>query len=493
MILLLSGCVSAPPELDSGLSAPAVGPWAPVAEVVSDTAGASPPASQVLPDLWSDVPIVIGAGPSGLAVAMDLGEALVLEAADVTGGRARWAGGFLFMVGTEEQAAIGTVDSPELAEAEWEALTGAEATQATHAFLAATDGVRDRLVGMGLTLRLDRPEPVSRRLRLHAPTTLGLGLVETLAAHLPAGVEVRLSTPVHGLVFVNGKAAGVRTDDGWIGADTVIVASGGFVDRADLVELHTGWAAGTWRMGEDRDADGAAIDWAQEAGLGTARLDAMGAYRDVLGVAGADGGAMRLPASTGYPWVWVDSTGTRFVDESATWSLLLSGLADSRSNVWAVTTYESISIGVAAEDLAALVPGDAWRCADDLASLAADIGVDAAALEQTMATVADVRARRGPDPLGRSFSTFTMVAGTPCAFRPGNIAAKNFGGLAVDPEGRVLDAAGATVPGLWAVGEAAGMGVPGMGGAWGFDGSLSAVLWSGWRTAAAIQGTGAGD
>ena len=50
------------------------------------------------------------------------------------------------------------------------------------------------------------------------------------------------------------------------------------------------------------------------------------------------------------------------------------------------------------------------------------------------------------------------------------------------------DLSGAVVPGLWAVGEAAGMGVPGMGGPWGFDGSLSAVVWSGWRTAAAIGG-----
>ncbi|MES2637836.1 MAG: FAD-binding protein [Myxococcota bacterium] len=491
MFLLLAGCVSAPSDHEIDTSALAGAPGATVASVRSDTAGTPPPDAQVLPDLWSDVPIVIGAGPSGLAVAMDLGEALVLEAADVTGGRARWAGGFLYMVGTEEQAALGMTETAELAEAEWEALTGAPPTQATHTFLAATDGIRDRLVGMGIVLRLDRPEPLSRRLRLHAPTTLGLGLVETLAANLPEGVEVRLSTPVHGLVFVDGQAAGVRTDAGWIFSDTVIVASGGFVDRADLVELHSGWGPGAWRMGEDQGADGAAVDWALEYGLGTAHLDTLGTYRDVMGLAGADGGAMRVEG-TSTPWVWVDSTGTRFVDESATWSVLLSGLADSRPNVWAVTTYESISANVSDEDRAALVSGETWRCADDLGALADDIGVDATALAETMDSVADLRARRAADPLGRSFSTFTITPGTWCAFRPGNVAAKNFGGLAVDDEGRVLDAAGAAVPGLWAVGEAAGMGVPGLGGAWGFDGSLSAVLWSGWRTAASVRAEAAG-
>ncbi|MDP2306731.1 MAG: FAD-binding protein [Pseudomonadota bacterium] len=485
MLLALSGCLSAPADLDSGAPPPAGGPRSAVDD--GGTAGPQPSDAELLPDLWSDVPIVIGAGPSGLAVAMDLGEALVLEASDVIGGRARWAGGFLYMVGTEEQAAIGTIDTPELAAADWEALTGAAPTSATRTFLAATDGIRDRLVGMGLVLRLDRPEPVTGHLRLHAPTTLGVGLVETLAANLPEGVEVRLSTPVHGLVFVDGRAAGVRTDAGWIGADTVIVASGGFVDRADLVELHTGWGPGTWRAGDAHGADGAAVDWASASGLGTAHLDAVGAYRDVLGIAGADGQAMGRTSSFAFPWVWVDGSGTRFVDESATWSVLLSGLVDSRSNVWAVTTHESIAAAVSEADRPLLVEGEAWRCADDYAALAEEIGVDSTALPETMASVAELRTSRAADPLGRSFSTFPSTDGAPCAFRPGSIAAKNFGGLAVDDDGRVLDAAGAVVPGLWAVGEAAGMGVPGLGGAWGFDGSLSAVLWSGWRTAAGIH------
>ncbi|MFN7146029.1 MAG: hypothetical protein ACK4YP_19805, partial [Myxococcota bacterium] len=91
------------------------------------------------------------------------------------------------------------------------------------------------------------------------------------------------------LVLLDGRAAGVLTDDGWIGADTVVIATGGFVDRADLVALHSGWADGAWRMGEPTLADGAALDWAAAAGLATADLDAIGAYRDLLGLPGADG------------------------------------------------------------------------------------------------------------------------------------------------------------------------------------------------------------
>ncbi len=486
MLLVLQGCVSAPPDADPL----GEGPIAPTVEPYTDTAAGPAVGALELPYLWSDVPIVVGAGPSGLAVAMDLGEALVLEAADAVGGRARYAGGFLYMVGTEEQAALGVVDSPERAAESWEALTGEPATDATRAFLVATDGIRDRLAGMGLAFSLDRPAALDRGLREHLPTGGGAGLVRALAANLPAGVDVRLSTPVRGLVFVDGVAAGVRTDHGWIGADTVIVASGGFADRADLVALNTGWTAGAWRMGTPAGADGAALDWAEAAGLGTARLDAVGSYRDVIGIPGADGSALAFAPRGGgvtIPWVWVDSTGTRFVDESATWSLLLSGLADTRSNVWAVTTYESIVEALEPASVAYLVNGEGWRCADDVEALAVAIEVDPGALVATVASVVEIRERRSFDPLGRSFATFDADPGTPCAFRPGNVAAKTFGGLAVDGDGRVLDAHGEVVPGLWAVGEAAGMGVPGLGGAWGFDGSLSAVLWSGWRTAAALR------
>ncbi|MFN7146030.1 MAG: FAD-binding protein, partial [Myxococcota bacterium] len=186
-------------------------------------------------------------------------------------------------------------------------------------------------------------------------------------------------------------------------------------------------------------------------------------------------------------WVWVDATGARFVDETATWSLVLGGLSTARPNVWGVTTYESLVGRVAVEDQPFLVEGDAFRCAADWDALAGAIAVDAAGLRATLESAAAVTTRAAVDPWGRPPSTLPPLdGGTPCAFRPGRIGAKNFGGLAVDDDGRVYGADGTTVPGLWAVGEAAGMGVPGLGGAWGFDGSLSAVVWSGWRTATAI-------
>jgi len=86
-----------------------------------------------------------------------------------------------------------------------------------------------------------------------------------------------------------------------------------------------------------------------------------------------------------------------------------------------------------------------------------------------------------------SFAQPAFGEGVPCAFMSGQRAEKSFGGLAVDDEGGVLDADGERVEGLWAVGEAAGMLAPGVGGTSGWDGSLTAVVWSGWRVGASIQ------
>ncbi|HNH46978.1 MAG TPA: FAD-binding protein, partial [Myxococcota bacterium] len=63
--------------------------------------------------------VIIGAGPAGLAAAMDLPDAVLIEAEARVGGRFLWAGGLMTLVGTEEQAAAGVQDSVANALAEW--------------------------------------------------------------------------------------------------------------------------------------------------------------------------------------------------------------------------------------------------------------------------------------------------------------------------------------------------------------------------------------
>jgi predicted oxidoreductase len=68
------------------------------------------------------------------------------------------------------------------------------------------------------------------------------------------------------------------------------------------------------------------------------------------------------------------------------------------------------------------------------------------------------------------------------------VAAKAFGGVDVDLEGRVIDVEGQSIPGLFAAGELTGMAGGSLVNEWGFAGSLTAVILS-----ARHAGDAAGD
>lgn len=416
-----------------------------------------------------------------MAAAMDLPGSIVLEASDRVGGRAPGSPNLMMFVGTPEQQERHIVDSVAAAVEDWPILTGAEASAATRAFLEESAAVRDRLVDLGLRFDLVTHDPVLRRDRMHATA---VGLDSTLFAGLPEDVEVRLQTRATGLLVEDHAVVGVQTDDGAIPAATVVIASGGFVNRPDLVARFTSWAPGTWAVGDDPGAWGDAVDWADAWSLGLAYTDAIGAAADAVGVAGEDGQAVRRVVGGPPPWILVDASGRRFIDETQYWTVTLAGQVHAHAPVWAVTSDVELRDVVDPDLWARVLAG--CTCADDWTTLSEAIGVDPEGLLGTLAEIADYSSTR-PDPFGRSAVSLPAFTGRPCALPPGLLANKNFGGLDVDPDGRVLDTDGQVVGGLWAVGEAAGMGVPGMGGLWGFDGALSAVVWSGWRTAAAIR------
>lgn len=425
--------------------------------------------------------VIVGAGASGLAAAMELPGSIVLEAASTWGGRSALGGHHVCLVGTEEQAEMGIDDSVALALDDWPWWTGEAATEATVAFLEASDGVRDRLEELGMDLYLEDPDPMLGRHRLHAPLPEAKGFAQALYDAAIDGIDLRLGTPATGLVLDERGVVGVETADGVLEAGTVVIAVGGFTNRVDLVRDGTAWPAGTWGVGTDAFATGQALDWAVQHGLGTARLDAVGSNADVVGIAGPDGLAIR-PANNSV-WIWVDGTGRRFTNEQQGWSLTLAAAAEEHGRVWAVTTHDAFLGAINPEDRDYAEAG--LSCRDTWPELAAVLGVNARALVATVNDVVDHFSEFTPDAFGRT--QLPNLVGTPCAFPWGRLASKSFGGLAVNDHGAVLDGDGRPIPGLYAVGEAAGMGQPGLGGAFGFDGSLSAVIWSGWRTGAAIH------
>lgn len=427
-----------------------------------------------------DAPVVVvGAGIAGLAAAGSHGSALVLEADAVVGGRALWSGGAMQFVDIPPQADLEFVDSPERAAADWEALTGAPPSDTTLRYLADSAATYTRLLAAGVEFL---PE-LAREPRTDAPRILtveggGAALVEALVSALPDTVEVRLSTPVAGLLWRDGRVVGVQTAEGEIAASEVVIASGGFA--GDVARLSEVAVADAWEASNHGGA-GDALDWAEADGLATSGLTHVGWFTRRVGAAADNGGLVALERLT---WVWVDSSGARFVDEAHLESVTLTGPLRAAGTVWAISSRAEAEAAVKDADAAAFAAAidadDQVRCRSDAGALAQAIEVDGAGLAATVAAV-DTILRGGQDPLGRLASTFAPLSGELCAWHPGESASKTYGGLDVDADGRVLDADGDVVPGLWAVGEAAGMGGPGLAGTYGFDGTLSAVVWSGWR------------
>lgn len=483
-LLALLACTSAPGGADvavaTGRGVPA---WDGGVRVEAGDAGGG--------EVWPVV--VVGGGVAGMAVAAELGGGLVLEGSDALGGRATLSGGDLFFVDVPPQDAVGFDDSVAQAVADWPALTGAEATDATVAYFAALPEVYARLVDLGLAFGTPTTDALLGRPRELLVEGGGAALVAALAADVPAEVEVRTGAWVEGIEVVDGRVAGVRVGGETIAAEHVVIATGGFVGDAEWVRVAVGeaMAEGEWAPSKGSLAGGDALDWAAAGGWATGALDAVGWQRELIGV--PDGEPVAWTPDDTVPWIWVDAAGARFCDETRTRSVLLSTPYRAHAPVWGVATAQDFASRIAQADAEAVgraTAADAGIvCRGRAEDLAEALGVDADGLVATLESLDAVRHGEADDALGRPADTLADYAtGALCGYRVGATALKSFGGVSVDLDGRVLDGAGTPVPGLWAVGEAAGMGAPGMGGASGWDGSLSAVVWSGWRTGAALAG-----
>jgi fumarate reductase flavoprotein subunit len=437
--------------------------------------------------------VIIGAGPAGLAAASRLQggvqSGLVLEGSDTIGGRLPPGSGELLVVGSQLQADEGVSDSVEGALSEWTLTTGAAATAATELYLEETPTIHDHLVDLGVVFAQLSPSVLGETPRGVLISSEGSDLTEALLGDVPPTVEIRTGAWVDELIVENGRVVGVVVGESRIGAGAVIIATGGFTADETLVAENVDGDTLWEPTAPEEGASGAALRWADTHGWQTAALSAIGWHYVNLGIADETGRAIPLEFDLDPPWIWVNQAGSRFVNESTVFSLKLSAAVSQQEATWGIGAWEDIF--QAAGDHSAVEDAGssgALPCSSDVHALATSIGMDPQALEQTLDRVQAHIAERGVDEFGRAGDSFPLLEGqTLCAFPLGVRAAKAFGGLNVDSRSGALTRDGATIEGLFVAGEAAGMGVPGMGGIAGFDGSVSAIIWSGWRAGAAAQ------
>ncbi|MFH1462821.1 MAG: FAD-binding protein [Pseudomonadota bacterium] len=410
---------------------------------------------------------MIGAGPAGLAAAWELEQAgrsvLLVDGHEAVGGRARWGLGLSLLAGTATQHAAGVEDSPEELLADWEAMTGEPPSAAERAFtMGAPAQVHDWLAGLGLRWGTLQAEATSERLRVHFPEGGSPAMVATIAAALQT--PPRLGTFVTGLERAEGGGWRVRLGEETVLSPRVVLATGSlyaFRARAEAAAAASPCSLDALVDGKDGALPIAADTLGLLAGVapGTADIGALGTYPHVL-------------ATPEHPFVdvlhaVVVGADGRVLLRGEEWSSLAAGArvaAEPDCVAWALFDQRDAAgfLRGVAPDLQARLLGEGRVLLrrDSPAELAAAMGVEPAVLEATLA--------QGP-PGPRAPPLW--------AARLGLVAGKSFGGLATDTEGRLLDTEGQPIPGLWAAGEAAGMG--GVGAPAGFDGSLSAVVFSG--------------
>jgi tricarballylate dehydrogenase len=309
------------------------------------------------------------------------------------------------------------------------------------------------------------------------PVGGGAGLIGTFArAAKAAGVDIRYGCGAEELVVDHGRVAGVVVSSGGkretLPADAVVLATGGFQGNAEMMLRHFGPGADTMRLISPgtRFATGDGIRMALAIGADRAG-DWNGMHAEPLDVRDPKS----APVVLVYPYgIVVDRSGRRFFDEGAglvheTWEWFARDIHFKTAGAIAFAILDSRMLQIPDYQRAIRSEVPPVR-ADDIVSLARQIGV----VGETLArTVAEYNAACTGDPkrfdatrrdglaaaksLKPPKSSWARAIREPpfLAYPLVGAIAYTFGGLATDDRARV-QGQGSPIPGLYAAGEITG-------------------------------------
>lgn len=349
--------------------------------------------------------VIVGAGGSGLAAAVEAGEAgarvICVEREAAAGGGETGVEG-IFAVGSrmQEQEGETNLSSGSLIRRELEA-----AQQRVHGprYVDMVHNSGDNvnwLLDHGVTfMSLDADNGTEKVFHRFEEDKGGVGYVpHMLKAAEDAGVDFRYNTLAKQIVMTDGKATGVivTNESGsniQINASSVIVATGGFAEDFDMVSqngINTEDAVYVGMPGHDATAHNMLIEaGAKDYSHNTAYLMAL-AVRGLPGY--FDGGKFSFLIGVAAPYsIWVNENAERFVNEnfSQTNAMLMTvpTWPNKKTHILMDQTmldaYMNGDQDAASQLNDGLASGEIMK-ADTVEALASAMGVDSAALTNTV-------------------------------------------------------------------------------------------------------------
>lgn len=440
--------------------------------------------------------IVVGAGLSGLAAAVEMGRAgvnvLVVDMNSVMGGHAVMAGGFA-IADTPLQARLGYDDSPELAYRDWMEWTeDGDPKWARFYAENSRELIYDWVAEMNVEFVRVQDGWENSVPRFHFTPRGALDVVLALyrtALALPS-VSFEWNENVDSLVVDDNRVAGVvvhnlRTgNERMLRSRQVVLATGGF--EGDLERVLANWRTDLPRpdrlvLGASVHARGAGLDLATDAGAALHWINRHYIYTNGMVDPRDPNHTLAITASNGDS-LWVNAQGRRFTNEDGFDKKILADLmVQNPTSYWAIFDDESRDAFSmrGREWIKNRGPGhmvldnpQATIKADTLDALAAATGLPVEPLKASVARFNALIATGKDEDFGRFAS---REAAPPPIDTPPFYAIqffpmprKSMGGVAVDLDTRALDASGRPVPGLYAVGELTGS--VGINGTHGMDG-----------------------
>jgi succinate dehydrogenase/fumarate reductase flavoprotein subunit len=294
------------------------------------------------------------------------------------------------------------------------------------------------------------------------------------------GVEIRLETPVKGLIKENGRVVGVVAEDKdgqriEARAKAVVVATGGAGDNPQMIKDYTGYEWGKDLFSirvPGMDGDGLRMAW--EAGA--AKSEVMQEMIFLLPRGGADPIYFLLDGFFRQPSLWVNARGERFINEDGLFNTTFGGnLISMQPGKFVYPIFDSALLRKykkqGADHQTHVHPPDLFDhfdeviqgaqaagfehlfVADTIEELADKMGVKQESLVQTVEEYNGMCAQGYDELFEKEHKYMQPIAKGPfyaCRYFPS--AYGTLGGLKINHKAEVLDENDEAIPGLYAAG-----------------------------------------